>query len=155
MDQIAEITLKEILTNDKPAEVIYKNEKRHKVDIIPSPLSTSLEEAHIQLDSKSVVLVLGGGQGITAELVKHMSEAYPCTYILVGRSADPREEAETLKEFEGLKSKEEIRAYLIRSGQFTSPAQIEKETVRSSKTTRSYVPSVIWKNWEIPLFTNH
>lgn len=136
MDQIAEITLKEILTNDKPAEVIYKNEKRHKVDIIPSPLSTSLEEAHIQLDSKSVVLVLGGGQGITAELVKHMSEAYPCTYILVGRSADPREEAEKLKEFEGLKSKEEIRAYLIRSGQFTSPAQIEKETVRVFKNNQ-------------------
>ncbi|VFA41501.1 type I polyketide synthase [Chryseobacterium indologenes] len=136
MDQIAEITLKEILTNDKPAEVIYKNEKRHKVDIIPSPLSTSLEEAHIQLDSKSVVLVLGGGQGITAELVKHMSEAYPCTYILVGRSADPREEAENLKEFEGLKSKEEIRAYLIRSGQFTSPAQIEKETVRVFKNNQ-------------------
>ncbi|PWN72199.1 erythronolide synthase [Chryseobacterium phosphatilyticum] len=136
MDQIAEITLKEILTNDKPAEVIYKNEKRHKVDIIPSPLSTSLEEAHIQLDTKSVVLVLGGGQGITAELVKHMSEAYPCTYILVGRSADPREEAENLKEFESMKSKEEIRAYLIKSGQFTSPAQIEKETVRVFKNNQ-------------------
>jgi hypothetical protein len=27
VDQIADITLKEILTNDKPAEVIYKNEK--------------------------------------------------------------------------------------------------------------------------------
>nr|WP_315032531.1 SDR family NAD(P)-dependent oxidoreductase [uncultured Chryseobacterium sp.] len=136
MDQIAEITLKEILTNDKPAEVIYKNEKRHKVDIIPSPLSTSLEEAHIQLDSSSVVLVLGGGQGITAELVKHMSQAYPCTYILVGRSADPREEAENLKEFENMKSKEEIRAYLIKSGQFTSPAQIEKETVRIFKNNQ-------------------
>ncbi|MFP3600240.1 hypothetical protein, partial [Chryseobacterium sp. SIMBA_029] len=46
IDQIAGITLKEILTNDKPAEVIYKNEKRHRVDIIPSPLSTSLNEAH-------------------------------------------------------------------------------------------------------------
>lgn len=136
MDQIAEITLKEILTNDKPAEVIYKNEKRHKVDIIPSPLSTSLQEAHIQLDEKSVVLVLGGGQGITAELVKHMSQAYPCTYILVGRSADPREEAESLKEFESMKSKEEIRAYLIKSGQFTSPAQIEKETVRIFKNNQ-------------------
>ncbi|AZA84416.1 erythronolide synthase [Chryseobacterium lactis] len=133
MDQIAEITLKEILTNDKPAEVIYKNEKRHQVDIIPSPLSTSLEEAHIQLDSKSVVLVLGGGQGITAELVKHMSEAYPCTYILVGRSADPRNEADNLKEFEGMKNKEEIRAYLIKSARFNAPAQIEKETVRIFK----------------------
>lgn len=135
VDQIAEITLKEILTNDKPAEVIYKNEKRHKVDIIPSPLSTSLNEAHIQLDQKSVVLVLGGAQGITAELVKHMSQAYPCTYILVGRSADPRNEA-SAKEFEGMKTKEEIRAYLIKSGKFTSPAEIEKETTKIFKNNQ-------------------
>lgn len=135
VDQIADITLKEILTNDKPAEVIYKNEKRHKVDIIPSPLSTSLSEAHIQLDQKSVVLVLGGAQGITAELVKHMSQAYPCTYILVGRSADPRNEA-SAKEFEGMKTKEEIRAYLIKSGKFTSPAEIEKETTKIYKNNQ-------------------
>ncbi|WP_160138586.1 type I polyketide synthase [Chryseobacterium sp. c4a] len=135
VNQIADITLKEILTNDKPAEVIYKNEKRHKVDIIPSPLSTSLNEAHIQLDQKSVVLVLGGAQGITAELVKHMSQAYPCTYILVGRSADPRNEA-SAKEFEGMKTKEEIRAYLIKSGKFTSPAEIEKETTKVFKNNQ-------------------
>lgn len=135
VDQIANITLKEILTNDKPAEVIYKNEQRHKVDIIPSPLSTSLNEAHIQLDQKSVVLVLGGAQGITAELVKHMSQAYPCTYILVGRSADPRNEA-SAKEFEGMKIKEEIRAYLIKSGKFTSPAEIEKETTKIFKNNQ-------------------
>lgn len=135
VDRIADITLKEILTNDKPAEVIYKNEQRHKVDIIPSPLSTSLNEAHIQLDQKSVVLVLGGAQGITAELVKHMSQAYPCTYILVGRSADPRNEA-SAKEFEGMKTKEEIRAYLIKSGKFTSPAEIEKETTKVYKNNQ-------------------
>ena len=135
VDQIAEITLKEILTNDKPAEVIYKNEQRHKVDIIPSPLSTSLNEAHIQLDQKSVVLVLGGAQGITAELVKHMSQAYPCTYILVGRSADPRNEA-SAKELETMKTKEEIRAFLIKSGKFTSPAEIEKETTKIYKNNQ-------------------
>ena len=135
VDQIAEITLKEILTNDKPAEVIYKNETRHKVDIIPSPLSTSLNEAHIQLDQKSVVLVLGGAQGITAELVKHMSQAYPCTYILVGRSADPRNEV-SAKELEAMKTKEEIRAFLIKSGKFTSPAEIEKETTKVYKNNQ-------------------
>lgn len=136
LDQIAEIALKEILTTDKPSEVIYKYDQRHKVDIIPSPLSTTLEEAQIQLDQKSVVLVLGGGQGITAELVKHMSEAYPCTYILVGRSADPREEASNMKELETMKTKEEIRAYLIKTAQFNSPSEIEKETVRIFKNNQ-------------------
>ncbi|WP_172821021.1 type I polyketide synthase [Chryseobacterium sp. T16E-39] len=136
MDHIAEIALKEILTTDKPAEIIYKNDQRHKVDIIPSPLSTSLGEANIQLDQKSVVLVLGGAQGITSELVKHMSEAYPCTYILVGRSADPRNEEHSLKEFEKMKTKDEIRSFLIESGKFTSPSEIEKETIRVFKNNQ-------------------
>ncbi|ASW73090.1 erythronolide synthase [Chryseobacterium piperi] len=136
IDQVAEITLQEILTADKPVEVIYKNNQRHKVDIIPSPLSTSLEEAHIQLDEQSVVLVLGGAQGITSELVKHMSEAYPCTYILVGRSADPRDEVSGSKELEMMKTKEEIRSYLIKTANFTSPAEIEKETVRVFKNNQ-------------------
>ncbi|MGG5208233.1 SDR family NAD(P)-dependent oxidoreductase [Chryseobacterium sp. MIQD13] len=136
VDQIAEIALKEILTTDKPAEVIYKNDQRHKVDIIPSPLSNSLEEAHIKLDKESVVLVLGGAQGITSELVKHMSQTYPCTYILVGRSVDPRNNEVGLKEFETMKTKEEIRAYLIKSGKFTSPAEIEKEMVKIFKNNQ-------------------
>ncbi|WP_262483366.1 SDR family NAD(P)-dependent oxidoreductase [Chryseobacterium oranimense] len=135
VDQITEIALKEILTTDKPSEVVYKHDQRHKIDIIPSPLSTSLEEAHIRLDQESVVLVLGGGQGITSELVKHMSGAYPCTYILVGRSADPRDIAGT-KEVEVMKTKDEIRSYLIKTGNFTSPAEIEKETVRIFKNNQ-------------------
>lgn len=136
IEQIAEIALKEILTTDRPAEVIYKNDRRHKVEIIPSPLSNSLEEAHIKLDRESVVLVLGGAQGITSELVKHMSQAYPCTYVLVGRSADPRDQATHNQELEALKTKEEIRAYLIKSGTFTSPSEIEKETIKVFKNNQ-------------------
>ncbi|AIM38336.1 erythronolide synthase [Sphingobacterium sp. ML3W] len=135
-EQIAEIALKEILTTEKQAEVIYKNEQRHRMDLTPTPFPNSLEKAHIQLDSKSVVLVLGGGQGITSELVKHMAEAHPCTYILVGRSADPRTGASHMKEIEGLKTKEEIRSHLIQSGKFNAPAQIEKETVRIFKNNQ-------------------
>ncbi|MFA9194936.1 SDR family NAD(P)-dependent oxidoreductase [Flavobacterium sp. FBOR7N2.3] len=135
INQIAEIALKEILSTDNPSEVIYKNDQRHKVDIIPSPLSTGLSEAQIQLDKDSVVLVLGGAQGITSELVKHMSQAYPCTYVLVGRSADPRNLAVN-KDLEVLKRKEEIRSYLIKSGKFTSPSEIEKETIKIFKNNQ-------------------
>lgn len=135
-DQIAEIALKEILTTDKTVEVIYKNDQRHTIDIIPSPLSTGNEEVQIQLDQKSVVLVLGGGQGITSELVKHMSASYPCTYILVGRSVDPRKDTPIAKELETMTSKEQIRAHLIQSGLFHAPAQIEKETLRIFKNNQ-------------------
>lgn len=136
IDNIAEIALKEILSTDKPAEIIYKNNTRHKVDIIPSPLSNSLQESNIQLDKDSVVLVLGGAQGITSELVKHMSQTYPCHYILVGRSKDPRNEVSEFKELEMMKTKEEIRAFLIQSGKFTSPSDIEKETTKVFKNNQ-------------------
>jgi NAD(P)-dependent dehydrogenase (short-subunit alcohol dehydrogenase family) len=97
---------------------------------------TALDQAHIQLDQKSVVLVLGGGQGITSELVKHMSATYPCTYILVGRSIDPREVIIDSKEVELMRSREEIRSYLISTGNFTTPPQIEKETSRIFKNNQ-------------------
>lgn len=135
-DQIAQITLREILTTDKSAQVIYIHDQRNKVDIIPSPLLTTLDQAHIQLDQKSVVLVLGGGQGITSELVKHMSAAYRCTYILVGRSINPREVVSDSKELKLMQSREEIRSYLIKTGNFSSPSQIEKETLRIFKNNQ-------------------
>ncbi|MCS3869297.1 NAD(P)-dependent dehydrogenase (short-subunit alcohol dehydrogenase family) [Chryseobacterium ginsenosidimutans] len=98
-------------------------------------MSTGLSEAQIQLDKDSVVLVLGGAQGITSELAKHMSQAYPCTYILVGRSEDPRNQIIN-NELEAMKTKEEIRAYLIKSGTFTSPSEIEKETIKVFKNNQ-------------------
>ncbi|OHT47267.1 type I polyketide synthase [Flavobacterium tructae] len=136
VDQIAEITLREILTTDQSVEVIYKNNQRHKVEIIPSPMLTALDQAHIELDKKSVVLVLGGGQGITAELVKHMSATYPCTYVLVGRSTDPRDVITDSKELELMESKEEIRSYFIKTGNFSAPSEIEKETLRIFKNNQ-------------------
>lgn len=135
-DEIAEIAINEILTVDKRVEVIYKNDQRHTIDTIPSPLSADITEVQIQLNQQSVVLVLGGGQGITAELVKHMSASYPCTYILVGRSPDPRLATSTSLELERMTSKDQIRSQLIKSGQLNTPAEIEKETLRIFKNNQ-------------------
>lgn len=136
VNQISEIIFQEILSTDKPAEVIYKKNKRHIVAIIPSPLSNSIQNAHINLDTNSVVLVLGGAQGITSELIKHMSQAYPCNYILVGRSKDPRNDVPEFKELEMMKTKEEIRTFFIKSKKFTSPSDIEKETIKVFKNNQ-------------------
>ncbi|MEN0057018.1 MAG: acyltransferase domain-containing protein, partial [Mucilaginibacter sp.] len=87
-EEITDMTLKEILTPDAPSEVIYQDNKRHIMELVPSQLITGLEESHIKLDKGAVVLVLGGAQGITSELMIHFAKDYPCNYILVGRSAD-------------------------------------------------------------------
>ncbi|MBB6107928.1 polyketide-type polyunsaturated fatty acid synthase PfaA [Mucilaginibacter lappiensis] len=133
-EEIADITLKELLNPDKPSEVIYQGHQRHIMELIPSQLITGLEESHIKLDKKSVVIVFGGAQGITSELMIHFAKDYPCTYILVGRSADPRKAGASAAD--SLESKDEIRAYVIKQGVIKKPAEIEQETARIYKNNQ-------------------
>ena len=133
-DEIADVTLNEILNPDKPSEIIYNDHKRHIMELVPTQLSTESDEHHIKLDKDAVVMVLGGAQGITAELMIHFAKDYPCKYILVGRSANPLLTAHgaTTK----LETKDEIRQYLIHQGQFSKPAEIEQETNRVYKNNQ-------------------
>jgi acyl transferase domain-containing protein/NAD(P)H-dependent flavin oxidoreductase YrpB (nitropropane dioxygenase family)/NAD(P)-dependent dehydrogenase (short-subunit alcohol dehydrogenase family) len=133
-DEIADITLKEILTLDEPSEIIYQDNKRHVMELVPSQLITGLEESHIKLDKDAVVLVLGGAQGITSELMIHFAKDYTCTYILVGRSADPRTVAQSPADT--LQTKDEIRNYLVKQGEIKKPAEIERETARIYKNNQ-------------------
>lgn len=133
-EEIADVTLKEILNPDKPSEVIYQDHQRHVMELIPSQLITGLEESHIKLDKKSVVIVFGGAQGITSELMIHFAKDYPCTYILVGRSADPRKAEASAAD--ALESKDEIRAFVIKQGLIKKPAEVEQETARIYKNNQ-------------------
>jgi NAD(P)-dependent dehydrogenase (short-subunit alcohol dehydrogenase family) len=47
-----------------------------------------------QLNSSSVVIVSGGGRGITAQCVIYLAQQYHCKFILLGRSQilDPEPE---------------------------------------------------------------
>ncbi|SDG65781.1 polyketide-type polyunsaturated fatty acid synthase PfaA [Dyadobacter soli] len=132
-DKIAEITFNEILHTDEPCEVIYEGDKRQIMELIRSEIVTGADP-DIHLDKKSVILALGGAQGITAELIVRFSKDYPCNYVLVGRSADPRSRAD--QSLAGLKNKEEIRKRLIASGEFKSPAEIEKKTEEIHKANQ-------------------
>jgi acyl transferase domain-containing protein/NAD(P)H-dependent flavin oxidoreductase YrpB (nitropropane dioxygenase family)/NAD(P)-dependent dehydrogenase (short-subunit alcohol dehydrogenase family) len=133
-EEIASITLNEILNPDTPSEIIYHGDKRHIMELIPAELITGLEDSHIQLDKDAVVLVLGGAQGITAELMIHFAKDYPCNYILVGRSADPKSAVQG--KAASLKTKDEIRSYLIQQGEIKKPAEIEQETARIYKNNQ-------------------
>jgi acyl transferase domain-containing protein/NAD(P)H-dependent flavin oxidoreductase YrpB (nitropropane dioxygenase family)/NAD(P)-dependent dehydrogenase (short-subunit alcohol dehydrogenase family) len=124
-EKIAGITLNEILHTDEPCEVVYEGNQRQTVELIRSEIVTGAAP-DIHLDRKSVILALGGAQGITAELTVRFSKDYPCNYVLVGRSADPRTNAD--QSFAGSKNKEEIRKRIISSGAFKTPAEIEKKT---------------------------
>jgi len=129
-EKIAAITLDEILHPEGPAEVFYQNDSRQTLEPVPSRLTIG-QTPDIRLDKQSVILVLGGAQGITAELMVRFSKEYPCHYILVGRSADPRKHMQDQYAF--LKTKDEIRQYLVAQGQLKKPADIEKKTAEIHK----------------------
>lgn len=132
--QVADIALNEVLNPDEPSEVIYNRDGRQTLELIPSELITGPGDSHIQLDRDAVVLVLGGAQGITSELMMRFAKDYPCRYILVGRSSDPRTNG--LEQFSFLKTKEEIRTYLIQLGNLKKPAEIELETSKIYKNNQ-------------------
>jgi NAD(P)-dependent dehydrogenase (short-subunit alcohol dehydrogenase family) len=134
-EEIARITLNEILNPDAPSEVIYDGGNRQILELIPSELVTgNAADSPIQLDKDGVVLVLGGAQGITSKLMLHFAQEHPCRYILVGRSPDPRQNG--LEAYAALESKEEIRSFLIRQGNSRKPAEIEQETSRIYKNNQ-------------------
>jgi acyl transferase domain-containing protein/NAD(P)H-dependent flavin oxidoreductase YrpB (nitropropane dioxygenase family)/NAD(P)-dependent dehydrogenase (short-subunit alcohol dehydrogenase family) len=132
-DRIPGMIIDEILHPDEPAEVIYHNGSRHTYNLIPSQLPVG-DTSQLQLDKSSVVLVLGGAQGITAELMIRFAKDYPCNYILVGRSADPRHTVSS--QYASLNSKDAIRKQLIAEGQITKPAEIEKKASEIHKANQ-------------------
>lgn len=123
-EKIAGITLNEILNPDTPSEVIYQNDIRQTRVPVPAQLAIG-QTPDIHLNKQSTVLVFGGAQGITSELIIRFSKEYPCHYILVGRSPEPGKDAHS---FTFLKDKDEIRKYLVGQGSIKTPAGIEKRT---------------------------
>lgn len=133
-EKAAELIVGELLDMDVQPEVAYYAEARMVKRMMPVALPAGLP-GNIELDASSVVLVLGGAQGITAELMIRLSKDHPCRYVLVGRSADPRMDSEP--SFASLQSREEIRQVLLAGMknatadaavlQLKSPAEIERK----------------------------
>jgi len=129
---LPEIVSNELLVEDKSREIVYNGDERLRFEACLKKLEVeeSVETSMDMLDSNSVLLVLGGAQGITPELMSKLSVTYPCNLVLVGRS--PME-----KEDEGyalLKTKENIRQYLIAIEEMKVPAEIEKKVQQIYKS---------------------
>ncbi|MBS1659925.1 MAG: SDR family NAD(P)-dependent oxidoreductase, partial [Bacteroidetes bacterium] len=122
--EIAALVVDELSITERQPEVYYQEGSRKVMRMMPSELAVG-QQAGVNLESSSVILVLGGAQGITAELMIGLSREYPCRYVLVGRSSDPRMEQD-LSDGHVL-SKEVLREVLIGRGQLKSPAEIERK----------------------------
>ncbi len=119
--------LREVV-QEGPVEIGYRHGRRLTLRAQRQELpATDPAAPAVHLGRDSVVLVTGGAQGITAEVIQELAEHTQATFILLGRSPEPpaQEEAATA----GLSSAVEIRRALAtrcrETGVAVTPRDIE------------------------------
>ena len=132
-ETFTDIVIGEIASCEPVSEVFYRGADRFAMypGIGPAEADEG-ETAMSVLDENSVVVVLGGAQGITTRAIERLAEEVPCRYILIGRSA--AEEGDEF--FTGYESVAEIRKYLIEHDEVKQPREIEAKTKRLFKQSR-------------------
>jgi acyl transferase domain-containing protein/NAD(P)H-dependent flavin oxidoreductase YrpB (nitropropane dioxygenase family)/NAD(P)-dependent dehydrogenase (short-subunit alcohol dehydrogenase family)/acyl carrier protein len=119
MKDVASIIVDEFSYSDNCTETYYRKGERYKAEIQNRQLNKTKHIVPIEKDS--VVLVFGGAQGITSEILKDLSSEMPCNYILVGRSPLPSSIDYDIVCTET----EDIRKELLHKGKFKSPKELE------------------------------
>ena len=104
------LVLRELLGKGA-VEIGYRRGKRLMVVAHLKDVAKTDQIAKLPISSNSVVLVTGGGRGITAQIVQEVAAHVPATFVLVGRSELPSdEESQDTAQFE---SEAEIRLAII------------------------------------------
>ncbi len=119
--QVASLLLQEAYQARGPIEVGYPLGVRHYFRAVPAPLTPR----PLDLDPQMVVLLTGGGRGITAEVAFDLA-AQGVTLVLVGRSPQPAPESPQTSH---ARDASELRQVLLRAaqaaGESPTPAVIE------------------------------
>ena len=116
----------ELLSDDGVAEVGYDADGRRQViDLVED--ARPLERA-LALDADAVILVTGGGRGITAECALALARHAPATYVLVGRTH--RREGAEAPETQGIEDERELKRAILQQiqhdGVAVTPSEIER-----------------------------
>jgi acyl transferase domain-containing protein/NAD(P)H-dependent flavin oxidoreductase YrpB (nitropropane dioxygenase family)/NAD(P)-dependent dehydrogenase (short-subunit alcohol dehydrogenase family) len=109
VDWISDRLLAEIVCEDAEVEVGYSWGRRVGIRLIAKPYAAQREVPI--LDTKSIVLVTGGGRGITAEATLELAARYHPKLIIVGRTAVPT--SDEPDPFTHLKTRDEVRAAFV------------------------------------------
>lgn len=111
-------------------EVYYRADQR----LVPEPLPQEVDQKQtlMDIDSRDVILIIGGARGITAQVARELADLSRATLILVGRSAWPDEES---GEMDGLKSESEIKHALFESLKSQGKKPRPKEVAQAAQRT--------------------
>jgi acyl transferase domain-containing protein/NAD(P)-dependent dehydrogenase (short-subunit alcohol dehydrogenase family)/NAD(P)H-dependent flavin oxidoreductase YrpB (nitropropane dioxygenase family)/acyl carrier protein len=92
-EQIAEQILVEMGSREGPVEIGFDGSGRVALQPVRAPLNLEGDPA-IRVDRESVILITGGGRGITFEVASDLAERCKPRLILVGRTPPPGPEEE-------------------------------------------------------------
>jgi acyl transferase domain-containing protein/NAD(P)-dependent dehydrogenase (short-subunit alcohol dehydrogenase family) len=110
---------------DGPVEVGLSNTGRCTLQLSLAPIDTSLPIQHSPICEKDVVVVSGGGRGVTAEAAFTLAREFRPTLVLLGRSKPPEPEPAWLAP---LTEHAEIKKELLeRANGNASPKRIEAQ----------------------------
>ncbi len=121
---IAKKVVEEILSGDDETEVGLSEKGRMAVGLRPAPFSEGAPDA-AEFTEEDVVLVTGGGRGVTAEAAVALAKRFGSALILLGRTPAPGKEPSWL---EGLTEAPEIKKALLQyrfSARRPLPAELE------------------------------
>jgi acyl transferase domain-containing protein/NAD(P)H-dependent flavin oxidoreductase YrpB (nitropropane dioxygenase family) len=110
-DAVAKAVLSELRADDAIVEVGFKGGDRLTVEVTESSYDDIAPEATPPISSSSVVLVTGGGRGITGEIALDIARRYKPTFIVVGRLAKPSDKESNVTA--GLTAPKDVKAALI------------------------------------------
>ena len=123
-ERIAELLCQELAAHDGTVEVFHGYEGLRTV------IELAVEDhppAMARPRANQVVIVTGGGRGVTARVAAEFARRAPATLVLVGRSPAGTEPLDEKAE------KNRIRAELKAAGERATPAQIERQLNRLRK----------------------
>ena len=122
---LASLIIDELRAADPRAEVVYKDGIRHHID---AQLARAVPAGDLPLGQDAVVLITGGGRGITAGAAESIARRARCHLVLVGRS--PQSTAADLGRHPEAHTMVDLRRSIIAEGELKEPKSIERECRR-------------------------
>ncbi|HEY0498773.1 MAG TPA: SDR family NAD(P)-dependent oxidoreductase, partial [Kutzneria sp.] len=135
----AEGLISELLADDRHPVIVRTGDSRKTIDMLPVELGSlgttgagpagdgTAEAQAIGLDRDSVVLLVGGARGITAQFATKLAATSGCRIELIGRTQLPAESEDPATA--SARDKTALRAALIAQGQ-RNPAEIERMSAK-------------------------
>lgn len=125
----------ELRTDSDGIRIVYDNNVRLVQKAVFSPSTRCVKEQENELNQADVILITGGGNGITSKIAVEMASKVPARYVILGRSEVSPDDYTTDKwDAEHLEHrKAELKEQIAGSGKRVTPVLIEEAVSNALK----------------------